>query len=61
MLPIPSYPWTPHTPLSTHTPAHPPQLAQGEEAAAAWITEQEAEAARLAAVWANVSDKVELL
>ena len=32
-----------------------------EEAAAAWVTEQEAEAARLAAVWANVSDKVDLL
>ena len=57
----PPYPLTPDTPLSTHTPARPPQLAQGEEGAAAWVTEQEAEAARLAAVWANVSDKVESL
>ena len=45
----------------TQPPAHLPQLAQGEEAAAAWVAEQEAEAARLAALWANVSNKVELL
>ena len=56
-LPPLTYSLTPHTPLSTDTPAHPPQLAQGEEAAAAWVTEQE----RLATVWANVSDKAELL
>ena len=34
--------------------------AAGEEAAAAWVVEQEAEAERLAAVWANAEDKVGL-
>ena len=32
--------------------------AAGEEAAAAWVEEQEAEVARIAAAWANASDKV---
>ena len=44
-----------------HPLNHPPKLAQGEEAAAAWVAEQKAEAARLAAVWANASNKVRLL